>query len=107
MVAVAARLGRLLLIAAAVVAPVVTAWLGVHELALHLESLQPDGDLEGGGSFALGVLLVELVLVNYVASVVLVLALWRWVGGSPLRCLLTVVGASVTTTAIGVALSWT
>lgn len=95
-----------LVVPAALATPLVVVWFGVHRLALNLESLQPDGDLEAGGSFAIGVLAVELVLLCSVASAVAVAVLWRWIGRRPLAVLLTVVGVSAAITAVGVARSW-
>ena len=98
--------GRALLVVLAAVVPLLTAYVGIHRLAAHLAGQQPDGDLEAGGGFALAVLLGELVLLSYVASGLLLAVLWRWVGGSPVRALLVVTGASVVVTGVLVGLTW-
>ena len=102
----AIRATRWVLTLCAVATPLLSAWLGVHTLALHLESLQPDGDLEAGGNFAIGVLGFELVIVNYLGSALILGGLWRWVGRNPMWVLLVVTCASLTITLAVVGLNW-
>ncbi|HET7901036.1 MAG TPA: hypothetical protein VFL59_07590 [Candidatus Nanopelagicales bacterium] len=91
---------------AALAAPLLIAWYGIHVLALHLESLQPDGDLEPGGNFALLWLAGLMLLLNYLGSGLVALAMYAWQGGRPMVLLATVVASSSAITLLLVALNW-
>ena len=101
-----ARAGRVLLIILAAVTPSLVPYVGIRYLAAHLASLQPDGDLEAGGGFALAVLLGGVVLLAYATSALMLAVLWRWVSGVPWRALVVVVAASAVVTWLLVALNW-
>jgi hypothetical protein len=98
--------GRAIVVLAALVVPLLIAWYGIHVLALHLESLQPDGDLEPGGSFALLVLAGVVLLLSYLGSALAALATFALQGERPLVLLATVVVTSTAITLLLVALNW-
>jgi hypothetical protein len=72
----------------------------------QLQSLQPDGDLEPGGNFAMLVAMAATVVSCYVVSLLAVLALWSRATAHAGSVLLTVLGASIVVTAIAMALNW-
>jgi hypothetical protein len=72
----------------------------------QLQSLQPDGDLEPGGNFAMLMAMAATVFACYVVSLLAVLVLWSRVTAHAWSVLLTVVGASLVVTGIAMALNW-
>jgi hypothetical protein len=104
--AFAASLGRGVVLLVAAVAPAGVAFGGMLVVLWRLQSLQPDGDLEPGGNFAMLMALVVTVFACYVVSWLAVLVLWSRATSHAWSILLTVVGASLVVTAISMALNW-
>ena len=102
----ARRSGRGVLLLCAAVAPGVVAYAGMLLVVRQLQSLQPDGDLEAGGNFAMLMALVVTVFACYLVSWLAVLVLWSRVTAHAWSILLTVTGASVVVTGIAMALNW-
>jgi hypothetical protein len=97
---------QVVVVLAAIAAPLLVSWLGIRTLALHLESLQPDGDLEAGGGFAIAVQAVVLAVLAYLGSGLAALGVVAWRGWRPGQLLAATVATSAVITVPVIALSW-